>query len=211
MTKTISIALMVITIILGSRCSTHSIKEKQISNEDDHTQASFAVPDELNDEWTRWIIGTWGDFREPGSQETRNGWMKAELGLNGQFLIIRYEFQITDEDIDSLKVRTETTDDQADRFQSQTHKEIEYYTIDTETQEVIGYLFDGLRCIATGRGKREDNKEIMTWKWECGQREATSIRTTEKISENKLLMTDRYVDPDGTTLMEGTAEATRKK
>jgi hypothetical protein len=137
--------------------------------------------------------------------------MKAELGLNGQFLIIRHENQITDEDIESLKERTKTTDDQADRFQSLTHKEIEYYTIDQETQEVIGYLFDGLRCIAVGRGKREGNKEVIKWKWKCGQREATSIRTTEKVSEDKLKMTDKYLAPDGTILIEGTAEAIRKK
>jgi hypothetical protein len=211
MVKTISIVIMVIPVILGGACSMNNLKEKQASNEVVYTSPPIIVPDELNDEWTRWIIGTWGDFREPGSQETRIGWMKAELGLNGQFLILRHEFQITDEDIDSLKERTNTTDDQADKFQSQTHKEIEYYTIDPETQEVIGYLFDGLRCIAVGRGKREGNKEVITWKWKCGRREATSIRTTVKVSEDKLLMTDKYLATDGTTMIEGTAEAIRKK
>jgi len=201
---------MLIAVILGCSCTMNNVEEKQAGKTDNNTVLPLVVPDQLNDDWTRWIIGTWGDFREPGSQETRDGWMKAELGLNGQFLIIRHENQITDEDIESLKDRTKTTDDQAVKFQSQTHKEIEYYTIDQETQEVIGYLFDGLRCIAVGRGKREGNKEVITWKWKCGRREATSIRTTVKVSEDKLLMTDKYLATDGTTMIEGTAEAIRK-
>ena len=44
-----------------------------------------------------------------------------------------------------------------------------------------------------------------------GQQVTTSIRTTERVSEDKLMMTDRYIAPDGKILMEGKAEAVRKK
>jgi len=138
--------------------------------------------------------------------------MKAELGLNGQFLIIRHENEITEEDIESLKESMQTNDDQGAKFQSQTHKEIEYYTIDLQTGEVIGYLFDSLRCIAVGRGSRQGDKEVIEWKWQKGgQQVTTSIRTTERVSEDKLMMTDKYIAPDGKVLMEGKAEAVRKK
>jgi hypothetical protein len=183
--------------------------EQQIEAEE--TTPALVVPDTLNDDWTRWIIGEWGDLWEPGSQRKRNGWMKAELGLNGQFLVIRYEIEVTDEDAKSLQDRMQTEDDEAGKFQGQTFKGIEYHTIDTQTGEVIGYLFDSLRCIAVGRGSRQGDKEVTEWKWKCGEQETTSIRTTEKANEDKLLITDKYLTPDGKIWMEEKIEASRRK
>ena len=203
--------LMVGTAFLTSSCAMqNSGEQKPIDPET--TEFTLTVPDTLDDEWTKWIIGEWGDFCEPGSQKKRKGKMKAELGLNGQFLIIQHENEITEEDIESLKGGMQASEDQAAKFQNQTHKEIEYYTIDPQTGEVIGYLFDSLRCIAVGRGSRQGDKEVIEWQWmKGGQQVTASIRTTERLSEDKLMMTDKYVAPDGKVLMEGKAEAIRKK
>lgn len=202
--------LIVATAVLGGSCAMHNTEETKPIEEETNT-LSLVVPDMLDDEWTKWIVGMWGDFCEPGSLKKRNGWMKAELGLNGQFLIIQHENEITEEDIESLKQSMQAKDDQAAKFQSRTHKEIEYYTFDLQTGEVIGYLFDSLRCIAIGRGSRQGDKEVIEWKWKQGQQETTSIRTTERVGEDKLMMTDKYIAPNGKVLMEGKAEATRKK
>ena len=205
-----TVALMLGILVFESSCTTPKLKN-ELQEQSSASAPALVVPDRLDDEWTRWILGEWGDFSEPGSDVKRNGWMKAELGLNGQFLIIRHENEITKEDIEGLKEQMQTDDAQAAKFQSRTHKEVEYYTIDPQTREVIGYLFDSLRCIAVGRGSRQGNKEVVEWKGKGGQQEATSIRTTEKIAEDKLIMTDRYLTPDGSTWMEGTLEATRRK
>lgn len=197
-------------VLLGCACALQSSIEKK-QGDSETGGVALNVPDPLDDGWTRWILGEWGDFCEPGSQEKRNGTMTAELGLNGQFLIIRHEHVITKEDVESLKEGMQTDDDQAAKFQSNTHKEVEYYTIDPETGDVIGYLFDSLRCVAVGKGTRQGNKEVIEWRWKRGQREITSIRTTERIGEDKLMMTDKYLGPDGEVMMEGKAEATRKK
>jgi len=202
--------LMVGTAFIGSSCTMQNSKEKK-PIDPEASELALAVPDVLDDEWTKWIVGEWGDLCEPGSQKKRKGTMKAELGLNGQFLIIQHENEITEADIESLKESMQTKDDQAAKFQNQTHKEIEYYTIDLTTGEVIGYLFDSLRCIALGRGSRQGDKEVIEWKWKGGQQEITSIRTTERVSENKLMMTDKYIAPDGKVLMEGKVQAIRKK
>jgi len=204
------VSLIILVVILGGSCTTQNRSGKQQIGTEESAPA-LVVPSPLDDDWTKWIIGEWGDLCEPGSQKKRNGWMKAELGLNGQFLIIRHENEITKEDIESLKDSMRTEDDQASKFQSQTHKEIEYYTIDSKSGEVIGYLFDSLRCIAVGRGTRQGNQEVIEWKWKKGQQETTSIRTTERINENRLIMTDRYLKPDGSIWMEGTLEATRQQ
>ena len=196
---------------LVSSCAMQISREKQPSDPA-LSEFTLTVPDVLDDEWTRWIVGEWGDFCEPGSQKKRSGTMKAELGLNGQFLIIQHENEITEEDVESLKEGMQANEDQAAKFQNQTHKEIEYYTIDPQTGEVVAYLFDSLRCIAVGRGSRQGDKEVIEWKWmKGGQQVTTSIRTTERVGKDKLMMTDKYIAPDGKVLMEGKAEAVRKK
>lgn len=211
MKNTLLLLFMAGSAFLACSCATKNSGENE-SVETEISGFSLSVPDVLDDEWTRWILGEWGGFCEPGSQEKRTGTMTAELSLNGQFLVIRHENEITEEDIESLKESMQAREDQAERFRNQTHKEIEYYTLDPQTGEVIGYLFDSLRCIAVGRGSRQGGKEVVEWQWTKGGRQAaTSIRTTERISEDKLMMTDQYLAPNGTVWMEGTIEAVRKK
>jgi hypothetical protein len=116
--------------------------------------------------------------------------------------------QITPEQIQYLKETLHASDEEIEKFQSSTFKSLEIHTIDPKTGEIIGYLFDSLRCIAKGRGKRQGNKEIMEWEW-SGSGQGTSIRITEKVSDNKLIITEKYTLPDGST-MEDRGEMTRK-
>ena len=85
---------------------------------------------------------------------------------------------------------------------------MEIYTIDPKTGEISAYLFDSLRCVAKGTGKRQGNKEIINWVWSV-QGQGTSTRVTEKISDDKFISTEKYTMPDGSA-MEDTAEMTRK-
>jgi len=64
-----------------------------------------------------------------------------------------------------------------------------------------------LRCIAKGTGKQQGNKEIINWVW-SGQGQGSSVRVTEKISNDKFITTEKYTLPDGST-MEDTAVMTR--
>jgi hypothetical protein len=78
-----------------------------------------------------------------------------------------------------------------------------------KTGEIVGYLFDSLRCVARGTGKREGNKEIINWVWSV-QGTGTSVRITEKISDDKFISTEKYRMPDG-GIMEDKAEMIRSK
>ncbi len=89
-------------------------------------------------------------------------------------------------------------------------KELQLHTIDPKTGERIGYLFDSLRCIAKGTGKRQGNKEIIEWKWSVTAQGATSVRIIEKINDNKFTLNHKYILPDGNK-MEDKIEMTRKK
>ena len=81
--------------------------------------------------------------------------------------------------------------------------------IDPKTGEVIGYLFDSMRCIAQGRGKRQGNREIIEWEWSATAQGATSVSTTEKDNDNKFTYNHKYILPNGNK-MEDTIEFTRK-
>jgi hypothetical protein len=183
-------------------------KEKEMAK---GSRPSVFLPKPVDDDWSKWLVGEWEGSGESNAGKGK-GWVQIELGLNGQFLIMKGEAkitQITPEQIQYLKETLHASDEDIEKFQSSAFKELQIHTIDPKTGEIIGYLFDSLRCIATGTGKRQGNKEIMEWKW-SGSGQGTSIRITEKVSDDKLVITEKYTLPDG-SIMEDKGEMTRKK
>jgi len=165
----------------------------------------------VDDDWSRLLVGEWEGSGESDAG-TGKGRVKIEFALNGQFLIKKGEAlitEITPEQKKYLKDTLHATDEEIEKFQSTSFKEIEIFTIDSKTGETIGFLFDSLRCVAVGRGKREGNKEIINWVWSVGG-QGTSERISEKADDNKLIVTERYTLPDGSK-MEDKGEMTRKK
>jgi hypothetical protein len=67
-----------------------------------------------------------------------------------------------------------------------------------------------MRCVATGKGKREGKKEITEWTWSAFAQGATSVSITERLNDNKFTVNHKYTLPNGNK-MEGNAEFTRKK
>jgi len=203
--KRLSIILLIVMVILSS-CAIN--KEKEMAKK---SRPSVFLPKPVDDDWSKWLVGEWEGSGESNAGKGK-GWVQIELGLNGQFLIMKGEAkitQITPEQIQYLKETLHASDEDIEKFQSSTFKELQIHTIDPKTGEIIGYLFDSLRCIATGTGKRQGNKEIMEWEW-SGSGQGTSIRITEKVSDNKLIITEKYTLPDG-SIMEDRGEMTRRK
>jgi hypothetical protein len=166
-------------------------------------------PMPLDNEWTRWIVGDWVGTGESDAGSGR-GTVHVELGLNGQFLIFTGESEVTNisaEQRQYLKTQLHATDDEIVRFQSVPFRGLEFYTIDQETGEVVGYMFDSLRCIATGRGEWDGNTQTMHWKWASGHK---STRITRALGDDRLSMAERIAMPDGST-MEESGEMERKK
>jgi hypothetical protein len=209
--KRLSVVLLVITVILAS-CAIN--REKEIAKE---SMPSLATPKSLNDDWSKWLVGEWEGLDESDMGKFKDwvkgkGWMKIELCLNGQFLIMKGRSEITElsqEYIRYLKETAHASDGDIEKIRGSTFESLEFRTINPKTGEVIGYLFDSLRCIAKGKGKREANKEIMQWEW-SGAGQGTSIRITEKAGDNKFTITEKYTLPDG-SIMEDKREMTRKK
>jgi hypothetical protein len=201
--KRLCILLLVAALSMTS-CAIN--KEKEMAK--DSESPSFQ-PKPLDDEWSKWLVGEWEGPIGLLDTATGKGWMKAELDLNGQFLITKHEHKVTNEEIQELKKIMHISDEDIKRFQSTTFKYLEISTIDPKNGEIITYLFDSLRCIAKGAGKREGNKEIIEWEWSASG-QGTSIRITEKVSDDKFITTEKYTMPDG-SVWGDKREMTRKK
>ncbi len=204
--KRVSIVLLVVMVSMAS-CA--KMQEKEMAK--DIKPSSFQ-PKPLDDEWSKWLVGEWEGSAESdvGTGRIRT---KIELGLNGQFLIMKSESEfteITDEQRQYLRETLHASDEEIEKFQSSTFKELQIHTIDPKTGKVVGYLFDSMRCVAKGRGRRQGNKEIMEWKWSVFAQGATSVRIIEKINDNKFALNHKYNLPNGSK-MEDKIEMTRKE
>ncbi len=151
------------------------MSEEQKSAKED--KGPMFLPKPLDDQWSKWIVGQWEGSGKSDAGKGK-GRSTIELGLNGQFLIVSGEAEITEVSSEYLKKNMHATDEEIERFKNSPYRSLEIYTIDQKTGEVVGYLFDSLRCMATGRGKREANQEIMDWQWATGHK---STRITEKV------------------------------
>lgn len=162
------------------------------------------LPQPIADDWSRWITGSWEGSGQSDSGKGA-GAARFELALSGQFLICRGEAKITELDPDYLKKHMHASDEEIERFRRSGYQSLEVYTIDQETSEVLGFLFDNLRCIAKGRGTREGYREVVQWEWQNGQR---STRITERVSDDRMRVIERTGNPDG-SIMEDQGEFVR--
>ena len=165
---------------------------------------SAFLPPPLSDDWSQWLVGDWEGAGESNTGKGK-GITRIELALDGQFLISRGAAEITELDPEYLKQHLHATDGEIERFRRSGYQALEIYTIDQKTGEVIGYLFDNLRCVATGRGKHEGFKETVEWVWQNGQK---STRITERVDANRMRITEQTPNPDG-SVMEDTGEMVR--
>lgn len=163
-------------------------------------------PRPLADDWTAWILGDWEGTGE-GNAGKGKGALRYELDLGGQFLVARGQAEITGLDPDYLRKQMNASDEEVERFRSAGYGSLELYTLDPETGEVIAFLFDSLRCVATGRGRREGNREAVEWHWRTGHR---STRITERLADDRFAVTERTAMPDG-SVMEDRGEMVRVK
>jgi hypothetical protein len=151
-------------------------------------------------------VGEWAGSGESSAGKGRCR-VCFELGLGGQFLVARSQAEITELAPDYLNEHMNASDEEIQRFARTGYESVEFYTLDQESGHVLGFLFDNLRCIATGRGKRDGFKEVIQWEWRNGYR---STRVTERLTPDRLTILEQTPQPDG-TMMQDRVEMTRVK
>jgi hypothetical protein len=195
-------AMLFVLALALAACSTPMKTAKEVNR-------PMFNPSPLSDDWTKWMVGEW---EVAGASDTGRGKgiNRIEVALLGQFLICREKAEITEmtaDQVNYLKTNMHASDEEIARFRSGGYQAMEFYTIDQTTGEMVGFLFDSLRCMATGRGRREGNRLIMDWVWATGHK---STRITEKVSEDRMMIIQRTPMPDG-RVMEEKGESIRRK
>ena len=191
--KRLSILFFVVIVNL----STYAFIEENEMVKDDGITAFQPKP--LDDDWSKWIVGDWEGIAESdvGSAKV---WMKIELGLNGQFLLVKSESKVTGTSEEQDKYYKDTlnaSNEEIEEFKSSAFRGFQIFTVDPKSGEIVGYLFDSMRCIAEGKGKRQGNKEIMEWKWSLTAQGATSVHIIEKVDNDRFTLNHKYILPDG--------------
>jgi len=161
----------------------------------------------LDDEWRRGLIGEWETSAESDlgpfqSWVKGHGQMRVESGLGGQFLIRKMEghaTEVSDEYVQHLRQTQHTSEEEIEKLRNLPFESIELHTFDPATGRIVAYLFDSWRCVAKGTGTRDGNREVLEWEWSVAGR-GTSIRTTDKVGADTLLVTERYTLPDGVAM-----------
>jgi hypothetical protein len=206
----IALAVTMLTVASCARQEQTIVKERAMKQEKKKVQEnvlSLTPPPGLEDQWSRGLIGEWDVAAEsdlPGFAcwVKGTGRVKAELGVGGQFLVVTKQgevAQLSDEYVQHLREKMHASEDQIEKLRTMKFAEVDYRTIDPRTGGIVAYLFDSWRCVATGAGTCDGNKEVIEWKWSAGG-QGTSVRTTEKVSESTLVVTEKYTLPDGTTM-----------
>lgn len=199
----------IILVILVCLSSNVISQENETKKEDKTFQFQ---PKPLADDWNKWLIGEWEGVAESDAG-TAKFLIKIDFGLNGQYLIMESESKITElsnKQRQYLKDTLYASDEDIEKYQNSTFKERKIYTIDPKTGEVIGYLFDSMRCMAEGRGSRQGNREVIDWEWKGNAEGAKSVTIIEKIDDNKFTLNHKYILPNGKK-MEDKTEITRVK
>jgi hypothetical protein len=168
---------------------------------------SVAPPTALADDMCAWMIGEWEGWSEtPMGKATE--WDKFGWSLDNQFVMMNTTSKTTEMTEEQKKKAAEMygmTKEDVEKMIGMTYKGMGPLTVNPGTGEYLGYWFDNWRGIYKGTGKREGNKITMTWESPMG----SEVRTTEKVDENKMVITFKSTDPKG-SVTEGKTELTRK-
>jgi hypothetical protein len=160
----------------------------------------MGLPERLDAAWCRWITGEWEGPAEGAVGRGRHR-MKVEPALGGQFLLTTYRSTIdemTDDHVRFAKDKLGLSDADLERVRGGTFEELGLQTLDPSTGDIVAYVFDSWRSMLTGTGRREGDREVITF---TGP-DAAARRVLEKVGDDRLVMTQEWTLPDGTVMVE---------
>ena len=129
-----------------------------------------------------WLVGEWSGGSDTPMGKTKE-WMKCEMGLGGQFLLMQYKMESDMGPFTGMGALTIGPDG-----------------------NIKGMWIDSWRNISNGTGTRDGDQTTMTWTGAMG----SQTRVMKRISNDKYVEDVTMSGPDGST-MHATAEMTRVK
>jgi len=163
-----------------------------------------APPGPLDDDLLKWMIGEWEGTTE-GTMGKSNEEMELDWDLEHQFVGIKYKSKIAETDPAKLEAMAKAMGATKEQLQMP-YKGKGLMTMNPQTKEYISFWFDSYRTMSQGKGTRSGNVITTNWSDATG----TSMRTIEKIGEDKMVMKFKNMDPQGKLMAEGTTTLMRK-
>ena len=204
-----------LVICLGMSLSVFAQEKKEMKKETMKTEMQEEMtgetqemtrPAPLSSDWLNWMIGEWEGTSESQMGKTKD-WIKFEWGLDKQFVVIHYTGEMVEANEEMLKgwqEQMKMSDEDMEKMKNMSYKGMGVVTKDPKTGESMGYWFDNWRSVSKGKGKMESStKGTMVWESAMG----TETRTTEKVGENKMVVTFKSSGAMGEH--EGRTELTR--
>ena len=144
-------------------------------------EMEMGPPPALDNDYMNWMVGQWEGVGESpmGKSEIK---MSCQMGLGGQFMMTEYNSKSEMGDFSGVGAMTLS-----------------------QEGDVKGFWIDSMRTMAQGKGTRDGNKVTVVWEGGMGK----MTRTTEMVSEDKMVVTSVYETPQGN--VEGKEELTRVK
>lgn len=207
----LSLALLVLISISVLAQEKEMKMEKQEEMKADMGKGMQEMPDmtppkPLSSDWYNWMAGEWEGYTQSHMGKSKD-WLKIQYALGNQYMKMHYKGEMVEANEEKMKEWQEQmnlSDEQMEAMKNMKYEGMGLMTQDPKTGEGMGYWFDNWRSVSKGKGKMEgENKMTMVWEGAMG----TETRTTEKIGENKMVVTFKSSGPMGE--FEGKTELTR--
>ena len=160
----------------------------------------MSLPEQLNSDWSSWMTGEWIGTGE-GAVGKGQHLMTVELGLGGQFLLTRYTSKIiemSDEHISYMKDKMNMSEEDIKRIHDSSFEELGIETMISGSDEIVVHVFDSWRTILRGTGTWDGHKETIRFNGD----NASGVRTIERVSQDKMFITQEWDMPDGSVMVE---------
>lgn len=160
----------------------------------------MALPAQLESDWSSWLIGEWIGTGE-GAAGKGQHLMTVELGLGGQFLLMKYISRITemsDDHIRYMKENMDLSDNDIEKIHHCTFEELGIATMLADSNEIVVHVFDSWRTILSGKGSWDGHKETIRFSGE----DTSGVRVIERVNPNQMFITQEWNMPNGSVMVE---------
>lgn len=160
----------------------------------------MSLPAQLDSDWSSWLIGEWIGTGE-GAVGKAQHLMTIELGLGGQFLLLKYISKITemsDDHIRYMKKHMDLSDEDIEQIHHSTFEELGIETMLADSNEIIVHVFDSWRTILHGNGSWDGHKETIHFSGE----NTSGVRVIERVNQNQMFITQEWEMPNGSIMVE---------
>lgn len=197
--------MLVLLLVMGVSSATPLFA--QGTDNSSQSAPPSVLPKPLDDEMLKWMIGEWEGWSESKFGKSQV-WQQAELGLDGQFIVLQYTAKTVQQSPEQAKAAAVAFGmplSDIEKLKNTVGKGLVYLTTDPKTGEVGLDQYTNIREVYKATGKREGDKIVFTYEGTLG----SGKFTIEKAANDKMVLVDVSKVPSG-EVVESRSEMIRK-